>query len=368
MKENTPTKLSKILNKKDGNLRFLIIRNGLIGDMVFITPVIERLNNNFPKATIDIVVGHKTKELFISNPIIHNVFLLPKKFSILKHVLFFSSLRKNKYDIVLIQEVNTHYSIMGKISSPKYLIGFENKLSWLHDLSANRSGHAVDAEQNLINLFIPAQKIQTILYTTKKDETTAESILSKNQVDTNSKYICFQVACSEKNSVRQLSNLKLSQLADKIIEQFNVQIIFTGIAEEISQVQEVRKLMKNSSVSIVGQTTLRILISVLKKSMLVIGPDTGTLHMAIAVGTPVLMYMGYSDPKDTGPYDLSNISKTVISDLDCIPCKYKEPKPDRWETCKVNRPTACMEAISVKQLLDNVELILRQLKLVHHQT
>lgn len=118
----------------------------------------------------------------------------------------------------------------------------------------------------------------------------------------------------------------------------------------------------------VGQTTLSTLSAVLRMSVLAIGPDTETLHMANAVGIPVLMYMGYSGPKDTGPYDLSNISKTVFSDLSCIPCKYKEPKPALWETCKINRTTACMDAISVKQLLDNVELILCQSNYFRQQT
>jgi heptosyltransferase I len=47
---------------------------------------------------------------------------------------------------------------------------------------------------------------------------------------------------------------------------------------------------------------LRPLVSILDSSDLVLAPDTGPLHMAVAVGTPVISLMGYTDPRRTGPY------------------------------------------------------------------
>lgn len=358
MSKNKINKLKKFIYKNQDDLKILIIRNGLIGDMVFITPVIERLNNEFPNANVDLVVGYKTKDLFTNHRGIKNLFLLPKEFKISEHLKFFYSLRKHKYDIVFVQEVNTHYSLMSKIINSKFVLGYENSLSWLHDISVKRTGHAVDAEQQLLNIFLDSEKIQTALYTNEKNDSVIQELLSAHNISKNEKFICIQVTCSEKNSVRQISNKKLAQLTDKLINKHNFKVVFIGVAEDNEEIHEVQKFMENKSINFAGKTTLQNLISLLKISQLVIGPDTGTLHMANAVNTPVLMYIGYADPSDTGPYDLSGKSCITQSNLDCIPCKHSNPKPIQWESCKTLRPTACMDAITVEQLLSDAEQIL----------
>lgn len=355
-------KISNILEKKV--LKFLIIRNGLIGDLVFITPVIKRLIEKFPQSKIDLAMGNKTKELFINHIGINNFFFIPKEFNIYKHIKFFRSLRKQKYDIVLVHEVNTHYTLMSKFIKPKINIGFENSLSWLYNISVKRSGHAVEAEQKLIDTFIPKnKKTQTILYTSNKDLEKAFNLLFKEKISYKDDYICIQVACSEKNSVRQISNIKLSKLADLLIEKLKIKIIFTGVKEDYNEIKKVQDLMIKKSINLSGKTKLNLLIPILKKAIMVIGPDTGTLHIANAVGTPVLMYMGYADPKDTGPYDLSNISKYITSNRACIPCKHTDPKPFLWETCKLIRPTKCMNDITVEKLLEESINIIKKVKI-----
>ena len=47
---------------------------------------------------------------------------------------------------------------------------------------------------------------------------------------------------------------------------------------------------------------LRNLVSILDGSALVLAPDTGPLHMSVALGRPVISLLGYTNPKRTGPY------------------------------------------------------------------
>jgi heptosyltransferase I len=47
---------------------------------------------------------------------------------------------------------------------------------------------------------------------------------------------------------------------------------------------------------------LRKLVSILDASALVISPDTGPLHMSVALNRPVISLLGYTNPKRTGPY------------------------------------------------------------------
>ena len=68
--------------------------------------------------------------------------------------------------------------------------------------------------------------------------------------------------------------------------------------------------------------------------------------------------MGYSDPNDTGPWDKRKISKIISANLECIPCKFTEPKPKNWDYCKENRPALCMDAINTNEFIDAVKIIL----------
>lgn len=86
--------------------------NGLIGDTVFILPVVYKLHNEYKNSEIDVAISNNCKAILEDYPGINTIFTLPQKFSLKKHILFFLSLRKNKYDCVFIQEVNTHYTFM----------------------------------------------------------------------------------------------------------------------------------------------------------------------------------------------------------------------------------------------------------------
>ena len=354
-------KLNKLLNlvhNEKKALKILVIRNGLIGDTVFITPVLFRLNKNLPTSIIDVLTGYKSNELLDQFPGIQNIYTLPKQFKVLEHVKFFFSLRKNNYDIILIQELNTHYTLISKITGAKIIIGYKNKLSWLIDLDIERKGHIVHAEQLLIDRIFPCPDVPTILYTTAVEDNRADQILLENNLRKGKIIVCIQVSCSEKNSVRKWQNDKLSKLCDYILERYDSQIYFSGVQSELDEIKTVQNGMKHSSVSLAGKTSLRELIAIIKKTTFVIGPDTGTLHIANAVRTPVIMYMGFSDPKETGPYDDSGLSKIIKVNLDCAPCCEKNPKPLQWEYCKNHRPAKCMEMIKVDDMISAVDSLI----------
>lgn len=349
--------LNQLRRDKSKKYKFLIIRNGLIGDTVFITPIVYKLHNSYKNSKIDVVISSNSKEIFEDYPGINKIFIFPGGFSLKKHILFFLSLRKDKYDCVFIQEVNTHYTIMSKLLRSIINIGFKNSVSFMQDISFEREGHAVPAEQLLINYILQETNIDSTKLFITEDETLNAKVLLQKKGMSNKKIIAIQTTCSEKYSIRQLSLQKIAKLADALIDNFNIQIIFLGVNSDIPEVELVRKNMKLESVSLCGETNLKKLIAILKEVSLVIGPDTGTLHLANAIGTPVIMYMGYSDPNDTGPWDKNKLSKIITANLECIPCKFTSPKPKNWDYCKGNRPALCMDAINLDDFIKSAKVI-----------
>ena len=70
---------------------------------------------------------------------------------------------------------------------------------------------------------------------------------------------------------------------------------------ETAAAREITRLSTTTAFSALG-SGLRNLVSILDASEVVLSPDTGPLHMTVAVGTPVISLMGYTDPRRTGPY------------------------------------------------------------------
>jgi heptosyltransferase I len=90
---------------------------------------------------------------------------------------------------------------------------------------------------------------------------------------------------------------------------------------------------------------LRNLVSILDASALVLSPDTGPLHMTVALNRPVISLMGYTNPKRTGPYRRFQ---------DLIIDAYGDPGED-YPISMENRPGR-MKRIETRHVIEKVRL------------
>jgi ADP-heptose:LPS heptosyltransferase len=337
-----------VRNPTDVN-SILVIRNGLVGDTVFVTPVLKRLRDNFPNARLDFATSANSLPLLKYYPYVDAIYAIPNRYSVKEHSRFFFSLRKFHYDIVIVQEVNSHYILMAKLAMGKYLVGFKNSLEFLSDFSVSRPTgvHAVLAELETVrewtNLISP---VATELPITAEELKDARDLLVANGVIDLDAIVCIHPGCSGKDSEKEWVPEYYAELADSLIQNQKMEIVFEGVEGERELVDRIIAKMKFPSVSLIGKTDLRQVLGVLKASRVVIGSDTGTLHMANAVGAPVVMLFGRTDPMDTGPFDPSGSSKFLRVDLPCIGCVHRYPTPSQWEICKNTHPVLCMEKLA----------------------
>ncbi|MCX7827409.1 MAG: glycosyltransferase family 9 protein, partial [Verrucomicrobiae bacterium] len=89
----------------------------------------------------------------------------------------------------------------------------------------------------------------------------------------------------------------------------------------------------------------------LRRARLMISNDSGPMHLAVAVGTPVVALFGPTDPRLTGPYPVGGSSSIVLrATLDCSPCL----KPQ----CKDAPRLECMARIEVEQVVAAAERLM----------
>jgi lipopolysaccharide heptosyltransferase II len=340
--------------------KILVLRNGLIGDVVFITPVLQRLRQTFPDAVLDVMVSERAVEVVQSFPSVRTIRLLPENASLMDQIRIFRDLRIERYDLLVIQETNSHYSAMSFLAGAQFCVGFENSLDVLLDKAVpwRENVHAVSAEMDTVLGWTadnPRDPVALHLSTTSEEKKQAELVLRQYSINPQKCIVCFHPGCSDARSVREWIVPRYSEVADRCVEMHNAQIVFTGLARDGEMIEAIRKCMKSPSANLAGKTPLRLFMAILECAGVVIGSDTGALHIATALGTPVVMLMGFTGPDDTGPFDASHRSRVVRVELPCSPCIHQNPKPLQWETCKNIRPVLCMDRITSEAVFTAVK-------------
>ena len=136
-----------------------------------------------------------------------------------------------------------------------------------------------------------------------------------------------------------------AEVADALHD-YGMKVVLVGgrSERELAAEQRVMDLTKNKPRSELG-SGLRKLVSILDASALVLSPDTGPLHMTVALDRPVISLMGYTNPKRTGPYRRFH---------DLIVDAYGEPGED-YPISMENRPGR-MKRIETRHVLEKIDV------------
>lgn len=110
------------------------------------------------------------------------------------------------------------------------------------------------------------------------------------------------------------------QVGDILSERHPVGIVVTGGPQELDLAWSVDAHMHAAAIVAAGQTTLGQLAALFQRCRLVLGPDCGPLHLAVAVGTPTIHLYGPVDATKFGPWGDPGRHIVLTSERECIPC------------------------------------------------
>lgn len=151
----------------------------------------------------------------------------------------------------------------------------------------------------------------------------AESIVALNIGATNSE-------------AKRWPDIRFAEFADRMVREYGVQIVLLGTqAERAIAERVIEKMTTRGVLNLVGQTDLEALVGVLDRCDLVVGNDTGSAHVAAALGRPTLTLFGPTNEFETAP--LGPRAEVVrIDGIDCARCMFR--------TCPIDH--RCMTGIT----------------------
>ena len=131
---------------------------------------------------------------------------------------------------------------------------------------------------------------------------------------------------------------RFAALADMLAERAGAEIVLVGSGEEAEVSEEVARLMQARPVVLTGRTDLSQSAAVLRAADLLVTNDTGPAHVAAAVGCPVVVIFGPTDPATTRPF--SPLAEVVRRPPDCAPCMLRD--------CPIDH--RCMTAVTAEEV------------------
>ncbi len=136
-------------------------------------------------------------------------------------------------------------------------------------------------------------------------------------------------------------------LADELSRERQGQVVFTGSPADRPLISRIRSLMQTLAQDLSGRTDLKSLARLFYQADVAVTTDTGPMHLAAAVGTPVAAVFGPTAPWRTGPFGRRH--RVVRTALPCSPCFQRRcPSPD------------CLNSLGVAEVLTAVREILDQ--------
>jgi lipopolysaccharide heptosyltransferase II len=348
---------------KDGcggrDKKILILALQGIGDTLLSFPMIKSLQNYFPESSIDVTVANQEcYELVKINRNINKIIRIDISWKNIPKAI--SQVRKDKYDIAIVtfppgrknDLLMCLIQARIKIGIPdRRLIGklFTNVYS--RRIEPTYKTHDKDENLRMIQYLgiDPNYSLQPTLDISDFDNSYATQYLKDKRVDDNDLLIGIQPGSGDAMPCKRWPAGSFARLADILISRYNAKLILFGGKDNNELLSNISLLMEKKPYLICGEKLVSV-CGIIKKCNLFISNDTGLMHVAAAVGTPVVAIFGATDPKRTGPCGIGHM--IIKSGVVCSPCHTL--KTAHFNKCPKGT-NECMKSISVEQVLKAVE-------------
>lgn len=305
----------------------LIIKLSAIGDVIHALPVASALKKDNPEAKITWIVEKPAYDLLTNNKYIDEIIVFDKKqyksiTGLLKNGFQLArDLRRRKFDLVLDLQGLFKSAAIAFLSGGKEKLVYCNARELSHLISKrvegrHADGHVVDRYLDVVeSLGIKVQSPCFEIKFTEQEASTAQAVLFEAGLDAAKPYAVLAPGTNWPNKCWPAINF--AKLADEFFAG-GITPVIVGGSKDLGRYDDIAKNARVPLVNLINKTSLKQLAVIIKHARVFVGGDTGPMHLAAAVGTPVIALFGPTDPKRNGPY--GNRHRILITPWECRGC------------------------------------------------
>jgi lipopolysaccharide heptosyltransferase I len=305
--------------------RILLIKLSSVGDVVHAVPVLAGLRRRFPEARIDWLIRPDCADLVRCHPALSGVVPFPRRAAgpwdhgeqLLESV---RAVRRARYDLVVDLHGQLRSGLYALASRAPVRLGYAGWregacFAYTHRVAEpTRERHAI--ERYLWfgeRLGFPPGEPELALRLPPETDAAAEQLLASRGL------LGRGLAILAPGTVWQTKRWGAAGFA-AVIRHLAAQglvVLLAGAARDRPQAAAVAALCPEA-VDLTGETSVGLLAALIARARLCVTNDSGPMHIAVALGTPVVSVFGPTNPVRTGPY--RHPESVVRSGIACSPC------------------------------------------------
>lgn len=373
--------------------RILVIKLRHIGDVLLSTAVFRTLKENFPNSRVAALVNKYSEAVLEQNPYIDEIISYDrhiKELKLLKRYLkdlkFLMHLRRNKFDTILDLTGGDRAAILSKLSGAKNRIGIKSKgffgksLLYTRLIKTDINKHTLLSNLEVLQyLGLKVKKPKVDLFVSSEEIKWARNLILNDKSQISKRFVHIHPTS------RWLFKCWRDDYMAEVILWFlknNFDVILTSDSteKEMNKIKSIKSFVKikidklrgkfsSQIIDLSGKLNLRQLIAVTCLSDLFFGVDTAPMHIAAALGKPVVALFGPTGAFNWGPWDndaeeepyikrrgIQRFGRhTVIQrEWECIPCGK--------DGCKGSKISNCLFDIKPEEVIEIIKDITEKIQ------
>lgn len=350
---------------------FLIINPFGIGDVLFSTPLIRSLKENFPSAKIFYLCNRRAYPVLKNNPLVNKIFVYERdefeavkkvsKLSWIKKIInFVSEIKKESIDVAVDLSLNSQFGFFAWFAGIKKRIGFDYKkrgrfLTEKIKMNGFEGKHVIEYYLDLLQfLKVKPLSLQMELFIDERDKFWCKDFLKSRNINKEDIFICMAPGGGEsfgRDAYRKNWPFdNFVKLSERLQKDRKVKLcILLGPKEK-----NVGKAFSESrNLVVFSPSTIMKAAAIIDRCNLFISNDSGLLRVANALDRKIVTIFGPVDEKTYSPYPF-DLKKHILikKDLSCRPCYKKFKLPECLHQLK------CLKSITVDEVFDSARRLL----------
>ncbi|MEW6163745.1 MAG: putative lipopolysaccharide heptosyltransferase III [Pseudomonadota bacterium] len=349
--------------------RALVVKLRHHGDVLLTTPVFSVLKRAAPGCEIDALVYEETAPMLTGHPAIEQVYTIDRKLGrqgvsarIGAELRLYSALRARRYDLLIHLTESWRGAWLTKLLAPRYSVAIFSPLRPPARLWASAFTHLapipplgnrhtvechLDALRRLGIRPLPADKVLQFHPGTVATDRIA-ALLAPHALPAKD---WIHMHPTSRWMFKTWTVAGYAELIDRL-EERGQRVVLTAGPEprEMEFMADIVSRCGSTPINLAGQLTLKELGALIAMARLSVTIDSVPMHLAAAVGTPVVALFGPSSENEWGPWQVPH--RVLVSGHACRPC--------RLDGCGGGKFAECLGALSPAQVLEAVDILLAQ--------
>ena len=284
--------------------KILAIALRYIGDTLLMTPALQALRETFPAAEVHALVPTGTNAMLVGHPAVDRILHFDHASSVWDQARLIHALRRAGYDLAIDFTDADRPAWMTYLSGAPLRLGYDGgrfRHRFLYNVRVTApagSLHQVDRQLALVGKTRQmAQCENAILVLSETERKTAQRRLAECGVTF--PFVLFHPGA--RRWYKSWPPEFFSALGDQIVRELGVAVVLVGGASDAETLARIRTGMVHPTVDLSSPLDLRAMAGVMQRASVCVVNDSAPMHIAAAVGTPVVALFGLTDPAVWGP-------------------------------------------------------------------